>query len=89
MSWSVDYSKNADKFLNKNPNLKTGIRNEINKFIRKISGETESVDFKRLQGEWAGFCRIRKGKVRILLKINDDEKNIIVFDIDFRGNVYK
>ncbi len=88
MSWSVDYSKDADKFLSKNSNLKTGIKNEIKKFIRKISGETVSIDFKRLHGEWTGFCRIRKGKVRILLKINDKEKNIIVFNIDFRGSVY-
>ncbi|MFH0975083.1 MAG: hypothetical protein V1874_04785 [Spirochaetota bacterium] len=89
MSWSVDYSKDADKFLSKNPNLKNSIKSEIKKFIRKISGETVSIGFKRLHGEWAGYCRIRKGKVRILLKINDKEKNIIVFNIDFRGDVYK
>jgi mRNA interferase RelE/StbE len=89
MSWSVDYSKDADKFVSKNPNLKTGINSEIKKFIRKISGETVSIDFKKLRGEWAGFYRIRKGKVRILIKIDDNEKNIVIFNIDFRGNIYK
>jgi mRNA-degrading endonuclease RelE of RelBE toxin-antitoxin system len=58
MNWSIDYSKDADKFLAKNPNLKNSIKNEIKKLIRKLSGETVSIDFKRMHGEWAGFYRI-------------------------------
>jgi mRNA interferase RelE/StbE len=89
MSWSIYYSKDADKFLEKNPNLIKSIRNEIKKFIRKLNGETVSINFKKLHGEWSGFYRIRKGKIRIVITINENEKNIIIFNIDFRGDVYK
>jgi mRNA-degrading endonuclease RelE of RelBE toxin-antitoxin system len=39
--------------------------------------------------QWAGYYRIRRGKVRIILK-PDSETGIVFVDIvDFRGSVYR
>jgi len=89
MTWSIKYSKDADKFLQKQPQIKDKIIGEIKKFILKLNGETVSIDFKKLSGEWADYYRIRKGRVRIVFQINDNENIILIFNIDFRGNVYK
>lgn len=89
MSWSIEYSKDADKFLIKNPQIQKTLIAEIKKFIRKLNGETVNINFKKLHGEWSGYYRIRKGDVRIIFTIINDTNKIIIFSIDFRGDVYK
>ena len=53
-----------------------------------IKGEPVKVDVKRLKGEWKDYLRIRKGKLRIILKVEWKRKTILVEAIDFRGNIY-
>lgn len=89
MTWSINYSKSSNKFLEKQPQIKNEIFDEINKFIRKLNGETVNINFKKLTGDWDGFYRIRKGKIRIVVKVNKSESAVIIFDIDFRGSIYK
>ena len=64
------------------------IRNSITDFIRKISGAKINIDIKKLKGEWLGFYRIRKGKIRIILTMDAETKSIFIDAVDFRGNVY-
>jgi len=47
------------------------------------------LDIKSLKGEWKGFLRMRVGKVRVIFTINSDADELQVYDIDFRGNIYK
>jgi len=54
-----------------------------------MKGEPVTVDVKKLKGDWQGFYRIRKGKLRIILKIDFDEHFIYVARVDHRGKVYK
>jgi len=42
-----------------------------------------------MKGEWKDFFRIRVGKIRIIFKIDFENKRIFVDRIDFRGDVYK
>lgn len=88
MSWSVEYSKGADKFLAKNPNSSDALKDELKKLIQHLRGETVSIDIRKLYGKWAGYYRIRKGKIRIILSFDKDEQSIYVDTIDFRGDVY-
>lgn len=88
MSWSVEYSKDADKFLSKNQNISDTLVNELKNFVRYLGGETVSIDIRKLFGKWQGYHRIRKGKIRIILSFDKDEKTIFVDTIDFRGSVY-
>lgn len=46
------------------------------------------MDLKKLKGKWDGFLRIRKGNIRIILKVFKKEKRVFVERVDFRGNVY-
>lgn len=92
----IQFERKADKFFSKGTSGKGNISKDevsglIIKTVRKLSGQNENVDVKRLKGEYKGYLRIRKGDLRIVLKITEDESLIIVTvsNIDFRGNVYK
>ena len=89
MSWRVDYSSQAAKFIQKNPPHVEGVKECLKLFIKKLSGETVSLDIKKMKGTWQDSLRIRKGDIRIIFSINENEKIIHVNVIDFRGDVYK
>jgi mRNA interferase RelE/StbE len=55
----------------------------------KIKGENINIDLKKLGGEWEGYYRIRKGRLRIIFEPNKNERILFVEKIDFRGDVYK
>ena len=64
----------------------------IIKFIKKHFYNVDiNIDYKQLQGNLKDTFRIRKGNIRIILKVIDDEIIIeaIIEDIGFRGDVYK
>lgn len=42
-----------------------------------------------MKGNWKDSFRIRKGDIRIIFSVNENEKLIHVSIIDFRGDVYK
>jgi mRNA interferase RelE/StbE len=70
-------------------NIAYEIREELKNFLRKLRGEKINVDVKKLKGNWEGYYRLRKGKLRIIFEVNKDNKSIYVERIDFRGEVYK
>jgi len=47
------------------------------------------LDIKSLNGKWKGFMRLRTGKIRIIFKINREKEEILIYEIGFRGSVYK
>jgi len=87
--WQIDFSKQARKFFEKHGGLEQEILGLIRIFILKLQGEIVNIDIKKLKGEWKDYFRIRKGKLRILLKIDFDNRELFVEKIDFRGDVYK
>ncbi|HUW21044.1 MAG TPA: type II toxin-antitoxin system RelE/ParE family toxin [Candidatus Bathyarchaeia archaeon] len=88
MNWKIGFSRDAEKFL-KQENLRSETVAEIINFLKKMKGESVSVDVKKLKGDWQGFYRIRKGKLRIIFELNFQEHSIYVARIDQRGKVYK
>lgn len=88
MKWRIDYSRNAEKFIEKQ-NIRTEVREELKKFLMKMKGEDVNIDLKKLSGEWEGYYRLRKGKLRIIFEPNKTDKVLFVERIDFRGDVYK
>jgi mRNA interferase RelE/StbE len=88
MNWNIEYSKRADNFIEEH-GIRDNIRESIKSFIFKITGLNINVDIKKLKGEWAGYYRIRKGKIRVILKPDIELRTIFVDVVDFRGNVYK
>ncbi|MDP3029836.1 MAG: hypothetical protein Q8O04_10140 [Deltaproteobacteria bacterium] len=55
----------------------------------KMKGENVNLDLKKLSGEWEGYYRLRKGRIRIIFEPNRIDKVLFVDRIDFRGDVYK
>ena len=88
MKWRIDYSRDAEKFIEKQ-NIRLDVREELKKFLMKIKGENGNIDIKKLSGEWEGYYRLRKGKLRIIFEPNKTDKVLFVERIDFRGDVYK
>jgi len=43
----------------------------------------------KLVGELAGFWKDRIGKYRILYKIDENNKSIVLYDVDLRKRVYE
>ena len=88
MKWRIDYSRYAEKSIEKQ-NIRLEAREELKKFLMKIKGENVNIDIKKLSGEWEGYYRLRKGKLRIIFEPNKTDKVLFVERIDFRGDVYK
>ena len=88
MKWRIDYSKEAEKFIEKE-NIHAEVREELKKFLIKIKGGNVNIDLKKLVGDWEGYYRLRKGKLRIIFQVNKSERVLFVERIDFRGDVYK
>ena len=89
----ITYLKKAIKFLQKNTNTISEI--EVDNLVilvikKKIYNLDVSIDIKDLKENLKGKSRIRKGKIRIIFELIEDELIIesIVEDIDFRGNIY-
>jgi len=55
----------------------------------KMKGENINLDLKKLSGEWEGYYRLRKERIRIIFEPNRIDKVLFVDRIDFRGDVYK
>lgn len=77
MRWKIEYSKDALKFA-KTHNIHAKVIEEIKKFFRKIKAENVNIDLKKLEGVWAGYYRLRKGKLRIIFDINKTEKTLFI-----------
>ena len=86
MNWNIEYSKRANDFIEEH-GIRERVRESIKNFILKITGLNINIDVKKLKGEWAGYYRIRKGKIRIILNPSIESKSIFVDVVDFRGNV--
>ena len=88
MKWEIGFSREAEKFL-KRENIRSEAVAEITKFLKTMKGEPLSVDVKKLKGDWQGFYRIRKSKLRIIFELNFEEHLIYVARVNHRGGVYK
>jgi len=82
MTWKFKYRKQAFVFLKENELLEK-VRNRIVDFIRG-----EKVDVKKLKGEWKGFLRLRIGKIRVIFKLDTDNKVVEIYKAGFRGKIY-
>jgi len=88
MKWSIEYSKRANDFIEEH-GIRNKVKDSLNSFILRITGANINIDVKKMKGEWAGYYRIRKGKVRIVLRPDSVSRTIFVDTVDFRGSVYK
>jgi mRNA interferase RelE/StbE len=87
-------SKASVKFLEKLSCKETEkLQDKLALLLQSIETEGlipfNELDIKSLKGDWKGFFRMRVGKVRVVFTINSEADELQVYDIDFRGNIYK
>lgn len=89
MTFRVDFSSQAEKFLDKNRIPREVIFDAIKSCVKKFRGEVVNIDIKKLSGKWEGFHRIRKGKLRIAAFFDFDNLEVLIEVVDWRGGAYK
>jgi len=87
-------SKNAVKFLDScivkdRERIKKKVRVLFEAINQQSSIPFKELDIKKLKGDWKGFLRMRIGKVRVIFRVDRIDKEIIIYEIDYRGNLYK
>lgn len=90
----IKLSKSASQFLEKlDADSRDAVLAKIG--ILKTCLETQKVyppeelDIKKLKGELKGFSRIRVGKIRVIFQVRKNLDEIYIYDINFRGNIYR
>ena len=81
MTYQVFLHKKAQKNLEKFSD-----RERIRTHLRTLEQFPDSGDLIRIED---GIYRMRIGEYRALFKVYDDEKIIVVINIDVRGRIYK
>ncbi|MBU1015261.1 hypothetical protein KKI17_02385 [Patescibacteria group bacterium] len=89
MSWRIETSKDAEKFLSKNELTIDEVREIVARAIRFFQGEDVNVNIKKLKGKWADFYRVRTGRIRIIAEFDFEDSVVFIEEIDWRGNTYK
>lgn len=91
---AILFRKKAIKFLEKSDteDVET-IREQINKIVIAVEEQGiipfNELDIKKMKGEWEGFYRLRVGKNRIIFTIDIENKNLDIYVIGTRGDIYK
>lgn len=88
MKYRVIYEKKAIKSLSK---IDKGQQAIILAWVEKNLVDTDNPKKygKALKGEFKEYWRYRVGNYRILANINDDQIQILVFNIGHRKEIYK
>ena len=91
---AVRFRKQPIKFLKKsNPQEIENIRSSIKLISLTIEEQgiipfTE-LDIKRMKGDWKGYYRLRIGKNRVIFTVDFDSKDVVIYAIGARGDIYK
>jgi mRNA interferase RelE/StbE len=91
---AIRFRKKAIKFLEKaNPEDVENIREQINQLAIAVEElgviPFTELDIKKMKGDWEGFYRLRVGKNRVIFTLDSDSRDIEVYVIGARGDVYK
>jgi len=89
MDWEIGFSRQANKFLAQRHLPDEFAVEPIRRAIRRLRGESITVDLKRLSGKWKGCIRIRIGKIRIIFSIDEVAHKALIEVIDNRGSAYR
>ena len=87
MKWQVFYSGRAHKFIAEN-HLESKVNAALMKFILRYTGETVTIDVKKLKGKWSGYHRIRIGNLRVIVKVDKERNSMVVDTVDLRDRIY-
>jgi mRNA interferase RelE/StbE len=87
-------SKSAIKFLdNLSQKEQIKIKQKLKYLVERINDSNnipfQELNIKTLTGDWKGYLRLRIGKIRVIFRINPIDNELFIYEIDYRGGVYK
>lgn len=90
----VEISKSANNFLEKlDSSSREAVLEKIGFLKQSLEKQEvyppEELDIKKLKGRLKGFSRVRVGKLRIIFQIQRETDRILIYEINFRGSVYR
>ena len=91
MEWKLKLHRKALKGFN---SLDVGRKRLVKEKLMELLERFEEgrpllgLDVKKLKGEWEGFLRLRVGDVRVIFKVNFEERTIYVYNIHKRKGAY-
>ena len=85
--FKIQITKSCLKQIDRAP---TGIRQAVDKAIRKISeSPCKGIGIKAMTGNWSGYYRYRLGSYRIIYRVEHDTITVFVVSFGTRGDIYK
>ncbi len=91
---SIKFRKSAIKFLQSADSETTSnIRQKLNQLVSSVENQSiipfNDLDIKKMKGNWEGYYRLRIGKIRVIFIVDLTSGDIEIYNIGFRGGVYK
>ena len=91
---SLKFRKSAIKFIESADSQTTAnIRQKLNQLVSSIKNQSiipfNDLDIKKMKGNWEGYYRLRIGKIRVIFIVDLTLGDIEIYNIGFRGDVYK
>ncbi len=83
--WKVFIPKQVDKELSKLP---PEIREQIERALRKLAQNPFSPGVEKMEGRPERW-RMRVGKYRIVFRIDEDERTLVIVTVGHRKDVYR
>ncbi|MEM2571071.1 MAG: type II toxin-antitoxin system RelE/ParE family toxin [Thermoproteota archaeon] len=92
MEWKLRTHRKALKFLEEiSEEERKRVEEKLNDLLKTLECGTllhTHLDVKKLKGPWKGFFRIRVGKIRVIFKIEIENKEVLIYNIHYRGQAY-
>lgn len=90
----LKFSKSVVKFINNlSEKEQLKIKQKLKYLVEKINEDKnipfQKLNLKTLTGNWKGYLRLRIGKIRIIFRINSIDNELLIYEIDYRGSIYK
>ena len=89
MDWTFDFSRQADKFLDRQRLEQSFVIKIVQRALQRLDGEAVAVDLERLHEPWKGYFRVRAQKVRIVFSFDAHARRVDIAIIDFRDSAYR
>lgn len=94
MDWRIKLSDSAIKSLK---SLRIKEQEKIKQVLKIFLNHVEEgkipfdkLNIHKLRGKWEGFLRIKISKnLRVILRLDEIKKEIYVYEIGYRGKIYK
>ena len=91
---SLKFRKSAIKFIQSADSETTAnIRQKLNQLVSSVENQSiipfNDLDIKKMKGNWEGYYRLRIGKIRVIFIVDLTLGDIEIYNIGFRGDVYK